>query len=171
MNRFPVRRMTLCAFFAALTAVCAWIGIPLGDTVFTLQTFAVFLTLGLLGGKWGTVSILCYLLLGTVGMPVFSGFRGGMGMLLGPTGGYLWGFLLTGLCYWAMEKVGRLPAMVMGLLVCYGCGTAWYMVYTGGGLAWVVLHTIVPYLIPDGCKIALALHLTKRLKRHLKFHL
>ena len=58
MSRFPVRRTTLCAFFAALTAVCAWIGIPLGDTVFTLQTFAVFLTLGLLGGKWGTVSIL-----------------------------------------------------------------------------------------------------------------
>ena len=159
--------MTLCAFFAALTAVCAWIGIPLGDTVFTLQTFAVFLTLGLLGGKWGTMSILCYLLLGTVGMPVFSGFRGGVGMLLGPTGGYLWGFLLTGLCYWAMEKVGRLPAMAAGLLVCYSCGTAWYMIYTGGGLAWVALHTIVPYLIPDGCKIALALHLTKRLKRHL----
>ena len=167
MSRFPVRRMTLCAFFAALTAVCAWTGIPLGDTVFTLQTFAVFLTLGLLGGKWGTMSILCYLLLGTVGMPVFSGFRGGVGMLLGPTGGYLWGFLLTGLCYWAMEKIGRLPAMAAGLLVCYSCGTAWYMVYTGGGLAWVALHTIVPYLIPDGCKIALALHLTKRLKRHL----
>ena len=168
MSRFPVRRVTLCAFFAALTAVCAWIGIPLGDTVFTLQTFAVFLTLGLLGGEWGTVSILCYLMLGAVGIPVFSGFRGGIGMILGPTGGYLWGFVLTGLCYWAVEKIGRLPAMVAGLLVCYGCGTVWYMVYTGGGAEWVLLHTVVPYLIPDACKIALALRLTGRLKRHLK---
>ena len=164
MSRFPVRRMTLCAFFAALTAVCAWIGIPLGDTVFTLQTFAVFLTLGLLGGKWGTVSILCYLLLGTVGMPVFSGFRGGGGMLLGPTGGYLWGFLLTGLCYWALEKWSRLLAMIVGLIVCYACGTAWYMVYTGGALGAVLAQTVVPYLIPDAVKLILALRLTKRIK-------
>ena len=168
MSRFPVRRMTLCAFFAALTALCAWIGIPLGDTVFTLQTFAVCLTLGLLGGRWGTVSILCYLLLGAVGAPVFSGFRGGVGAILGPTGGYLWGFLCTGLCYRAVEKIGKLPAMVTGLLVCYACGTVWYMIYTGGGLEFVLLQTVVPYLIPDGCKIALAMHLTRRLKRHLK---
>ena len=159
--------MTLCAFFAALTAVCAWIGIPLGDTVFTLQTFAVCLTLGLLGGKWGTMSILCYLLLGAVGAPVFSGFRGGFGAILGPTGGYLWGFFFTGLCYWAVEKIGRLPAMIIGLLSCYVCGTVWYMVYTSGGLEFVLLQTVVPYLIPDACKIALALHLTRRLKRHL----
>ena len=168
MSRFPVRRMTLCAFFAALTAVCAWIGIPLGDTVFTLQTFAVFLALGRLGGKWGTVRILCYLLLGAVGAPVFSGFRGGLSALVGPTGGYLWGFLFTGICYRAVEKIGRLPAMIVGLLVCYACGTLWYSVYTGGGWQVVILQTVVPYLIPDVFKIALALHLTRRLSRHLK---
>lgn len=167
MSRFPVRKMTLCAFFAALTAVCAWIGIPLGDTVFTLQTLAVFLALGLLGGKWGTVSILCYLLLGAVGAPVFSGFRGGIGALLGPTGGYLWGFFSTGLCYWAVEKIGKLPAMLLGLLACYGCGTLWYMIYTGGGLEFVILQTVVPYLLPDAIKLALALRLTQRLKRRM----
>lgn len=159
--------MTLCAFFAALTAVCAWIGIPLGDTVFTLQTFAVFLTLGLLGGKWGTVSILCYLLLGAVGVPVFSGFRGGIGAILGPTGGYLWGFLSTGLCYWAVEKIGKLPACVLGLLACYACGTMWYMVYTGGGAELVILRTVIPYLIPDMVKLGLALRLTEKLKRRI----
>ena len=79
--------MTRAALFAALTAICAWISIPVADIGFTMQTFGVFLTLGVLGGKWGTVSILIYLLLGAVGMPVFSGFRGGMGMLLGVTGG------------------------------------------------------------------------------------
>ena len=165
MKQFPIRDMTRCSLFAALIALCAWIGIPLGDTVFTLQTLAIFLALGLLGGKWGTVTIFCYLLLGAVGVPVFSGFRGGIGALLGPTGGYLWGFLLTGLCCWAVEKTGKLPGMVLGQLCCYGCGTAWYMVYTGGGAQWILLQTVVPYLIPDAAKIALAWHLTKKLKR------
>ena len=168
MSRFPVRNMTLCAFFAALTAVCAWIGIPLGDTVFTLQTLAVFLTLGLLGGKWGTVSILIYLLLGAVGVPVFSGFRGGIGHLLSPTGGFLWGFLCTALSWWAVERFGKLPAMLLGQLTCYACGTLWYMTYTGGGTGFVVLQTIVPYLIPDIAKLVLAYRLTSRLKNRMQ---
>lgn len=167
MRRFPVRQMTRCALFTALTAVCAWIGIPLGDTVFTLQTLAVFLTLGLLGGKWGTVSILCYLLLGAVGVPVFSGFRGGIGMLLGPTGGYLLGFLSTGLCYWAVERFGKRPAMILGQLVCYACGTLWYAFHTGGGIAWILLQTVVPYLIPDAVKLALAYRLSEKLKKSM----
>ena len=167
MSRFPVRKMTLCAFFAALTAVCAWIGIPLGDTVFTLQTLAVFLTLGLLGGRWGTVSILCYLLLGAVGAPVFSGFRGGIGALLGPTGGFLWGFLCAGLCWLAVEKFGKVPAMLLGQLTCYTCGTSWYMVYTTGGPELVILQTIVPYLIPDALKLVLAYRLAEKLKKRM----
>lgn len=167
MSRFPVRNMTLCAFFAALTAVCAWIGIPMGDTVFTLQTLAVFLTLGLLGGKWGTVSILIYLLLGAIGVPVFSGFRGGIGHLISPTGGFLWGFLCTGLCWWAVEKFGKVPAMIAGMLTCYACGAAWYMTYTGGGLEFVLLQTIAPYLIPDIVKLVLAYRLIGKLKKRM----
>ena len=170
-GRMKLRNMTRCGVLAAVLAVCAWLSVPLGDQAVSLQSFGVFLALGLLGGRDGTVTVLVYLLLGAAGVPVFSGFRGGFSVLLGPTGGYLWGFLFTGFCYRAVEKIGTLPAMVMGLLTCYACGTAWYMVYTGGGLTWVVLHTIVPYLIPDSLKIALALHLTRRLKRHLKFHL
>ncbi|MBQ8237221.1 MAG: biotin transporter BioY [Oscillospiraceae bacterium] len=159
--------MTLCAFFAALTAVCAWIGIPLGDTVFTLQTLAVFLALGLLGGKWGTAAIGCYLLLGAVGVPVFSGFRGGIGHLLSPTGGFLWGFLFTGLCWQAVEKFGKIPAMVLGQLACYACGALWYVQYSGGGLGLVVLQTIAPYLIPDIFKLILAYRLIQKLKKRL----
>lgn len=160
------RTLTRCALFAAMMALCAWIGIPLGHTVFTMQTFGVLLALGVLGGKRGTVSILCYLLLGAAGLPVFSGFRGGMGAILGPTGGYLWGFLATGLIYWAAEKWSRPPAMVLGLLVCYGCGTVWYMVYTGGALGLVLLQTVAPYLIPDALKLILALRLTKKIKKY-----
>ena len=98
--------MTLSSLFAALLAVCAWICIPVGDIAVTLQTFGVALALLLLGGKWGTVSIGIYLLLGMVGLPVFSGFRGGIGALAGVTGGFLWGFLASGLIFWGLERLG-----------------------------------------------------------------
>ena len=159
------RKLTRCALFAAMMALCAWIGIPLGHTVFTMQTFGVLLALGVLGGKQGTISILCYLLLGAAGLPVFSGFRGGIGAILGPTGGYLWGFLCTGLVFWSLEKWSRPAAMAAGMAVCYACGTLWYMTYTGGALAAVLAQTVLPYLIPDALKMVLALRLTKRLKK------
>lgn len=159
--------MTRAALFAALTAICAWISIPVADIGFTMQTFGVFLTLGVLGGKWGTVSILIYLLLGAVGMPVFSGFRGGMGMLLGVTGGYLWGFLFSGLTYWLLERFGKLPAMIAAMAVCYLCGSLWFHIYAEGGIGLILLRCVVPFLIPDGLKILLAHSLSRRLRRHI----
>lgn len=161
--------MAQCALFAALTAICAWISIPMGDIAFTMQTFAVLLTLGLLGGKWGSVSIGIYLCLGAVGLPVFSGFQGGLGVLLGATGGYIWGFLLSGLVYWSLEKLCKPVAMTAALLVCYLCGSLWYAVYAGGASGWaVVLKCVVPYLIPDAVKLALALRLSERIGRQVK---
>lgn len=162
--------MVLCSLFAALTAVCAWISIPLPPVAFTLQTFAVLLTLGVLGGKWGTAAVLLYLLLGVVGLPVFTGFRGGISALLDATGGFLWGFLLCGLCYWALERLGKTMAMAAGLLVCYLCGCLWFTVYAPGtGFAGAVLSCVVPYLIPDLAKLWLARILSGRLKKHLKY--
>lgn len=160
--------MTRGALFAALIAICAWLSIPVADIGFTMQTFGIFLTLGVLGGKWGSVSILLYLLLGAVGLPVFSGFRGGIGVLLGVTGGYLWGFLFSGLTYWALERFGRLPAMIAGMAVCYLCGSLWFSVYSGGGMGLILLRCVVPYLIPDAVKIALAASLSRRLRRHIR---
>ena len=161
------RNMVRAALLAGTMAVCAWLAVPVSDIALTMQTFGVFLALGLLGGKWGTVSIGIYLLLGLVGLPVFSGFRGGPGVLLGITGGYLWGFLASGLIYWALERFGKLPAMVCGLVACYVCGTLWFLQYSGGGLAFVLLRCVVPYLIPDGIKIFLAWSLSRRLHRYL----
>lgn len=156
--------MVLCALFAALMAVCAWLSIPMPDIAFTMQTFGVFLTLGVLGGKWGSVSICIYLALGAVGMPVFAGFRGGLGVLLGATGGYIWGFLASGLVYWAMEGLCRPLALGAGLLVCYVCGSLWFGVYAGGaGLAAAVMKCVLPYLVPDICKLVLAERLARRL--------
>ena len=159
--------MVLCSLLAALTAICAWIAIPLPGISFTMQTFAVLLTLGLLGGRWGSVSILLYLLLGIVGLPVFSGFRGGAAALLDPTGGFLWGFPVCGLVYWAVEKLGRLPAMVAGMAACYVCGSWWFSIYAGVSMTAAAMACVLPWLIPDGIKLALAYTMAKRICRNI----
>ncbi len=175
--KLKTKDLALCALFAALIAVCAWISIP-ATVPFTLQTFAIFAALGLLGGKRGTVAVAVYLLLGAVGVPVFAGFQGGIGALLGTTGGYLLGFLLSALIVWGMEarfgsKTGVfLLSAVLGMLVCYAFGTAWYLVVyarTKGAisLATALGWCVVPFLIPDAVKIALAVLLRGRLKRHI----
>ena len=170
MTGTTIRKMVLCSLFAALMALCAWISLPVGQIAFTLQTLAVFLSLGILGGKWGTVSILIYLTLGAAGLPVFTGFRGGIGVLLGVTGGYLWGFLLSGLIYWSLERLYKPLASALGLLVCYFCGCLWFSLYSGGaGFRSALLVCVVPYLIPDGIKLYFAHRLSLRLKKHLKY--
>ena len=165
-----LRNMIRCGVLAAVLAVCAWISVPLGDQTISLQTFAVFLTLGLLGGGDGLAVVLVYLLLGAAGLPVFSGFRGGIGVLLGPTGGFLWGFAVMAAAYWLLEK--RLPpwiCMSVGLLLCYACGTAWYYYMYAAGVVWPVIVTcVVPYLLPDAVKLLLALILRKRLKQFVR---
>ena len=119
------------------------------------------------------------ILLGAVGLPVFSGFKGGIGALLGTTGGYIVGFLASALVMWAMEKAfGKanwvLPvSMVLGLIACYAIGTAWFMVVyaqkTGAvGLMTVLGWCVFPFIIPDLLKIGLALFLTRALKRFVK---
>ena len=166
-----VKYIALCGLFAALNCICAWIGFPLGDSVVTLQTFSVALCLLLLGGKWGSVSILVYLLLGAVGLPVFSGFRGGIGALFGVTGGYLWGFLLFGLIFWGICALfGRnrtVFALIFGMVGCYVCGTVWYAVAftAGGGISAgaVFLKCVAPYLLPDALKLWLAQTLSQKL--------
>lgn len=170
------RILARCALFAALMCLCAWISLPLGDTAITLQTFALFLTLELLGGKYGSLVCMLYLLLGGVGLPVFSGFRGGVGMLLGTTGGYLWGFLACSLLCWLVTAVFgkrfRLFGYLAGLVLCYALGTIWfYGVYLRSGSAisigFVLLKCVVPFVLPDLLKLSLALALSKKLKRIL----
>ena len=95
--------MVYIAISAALIAICSWISIPTA-VPFTLQTFAVFFVLLLLGGERGTIATLVYVLLGAVGVPVFAGFSGGIGILLGSTGGYIIGFLFVGLIYMLFTK-------------------------------------------------------------------
>lgn len=178
MHKTKTLDMVYIGLMACLMAICSWISIP---TVvpFTLQTMGVFLAVGLLGGKRGSLAVLVYILLGAVGLPVFSGFKGGIGALLGTTGGYIVGFLASALVMWGMEKAfGKakwvLPvSMVLGLIACYAIGTAWFMVVyarnTGAvGMMTVLGWCVFPFIIPDLLKIALALFLTKALKRFVK---
>lgn len=178
--KFRAKDMAYIAVFTALLAVCAWISVPMPWGVsYTLQTMGVFLAVGVLGGKRGTLAVLVYLLLGAVGVPVFSGFRGGAAALLGTTGGYIAGFLFSALVMWAMERLlGKkltvlALSMVVGLAVCYAFGTAWYMiVYTQSSgpvaLGTVLGWCVTPFILPDLVKIALALLLTARLRPHVK---
>ena len=160
--------MVLISLFAALITICAWIAVPIPPVSFTLQTLGVLLALGILGGKRGLCSVGLHLLLGFVGLPVFSGFRGGASALLGPTGGFLWGFAAMAVCYWLLERFGRLPAMVMGQLACYVCGCWWFTVYAPGtGLFAAALTCVVPYLLGDGIKIGLAYTISRRISRRM----
>ena len=177
-TKLSVRDMTYIALFAVVMAICSWISIP-SVVPFTLQTFGVFLAVGVLGGKRGTLAVLIYILLGCVGLPVFAGFTGGIGILLGSTGGYIVGFLFTALTMWAMERLPGSPtlvsvaSMVLGLIVCYAFGTVWFMlVYartTGPVGVWTALGwCVIPYIIPDLVKMALALVLQKRLRAAIR---
>lgn len=167
------------AMFAAILAICSWISIPTAIP-FTLQTFGVFLAVGVLGGKKGTLAVVVYIILGMIGVPVFAGFSGGMQVLLGSTGGYIIGFILSSLLMWTMEKIfGKnkavlLISMILGLLVCYLFGTIWFMTVfakTSGAIGiWTALAwCVIPYLIPDGIKIAVAFVLSLKLTKILKF--
>lgn len=164
--------------FAVLLAICSWIAVPT-MIPFTLQTFGVFLTVLLLGGKYGTIAICIYLLLGAVGIPVFSNFGAGLGYLLGNTGGYAVGFIFIGLFMWLFETIwGRKPlaqifAMILGLVLCYVFGTFWFMnisMNSGStsGLFTSLTMCVFPFIIPDLLKLAFAYAVSRRLHPFLK---
>lgn len=174
-NKNKTRDIVFIALFAVLMAVCSWISIPTAIPI-TMQTFAVFLTLNFLGGKKGTVSVCIYLLLGLIGLPVYANFTSGIGMLLGMTGGYMIGWIFSGLVMWLMEKLlgrkmwAQFVSMLAGLLVCYIAGTVWFMVVyaqsSGPVGVWTaLLWCVIPFVIPDLVKLGLALWLSQRLEK------
>lgn len=169
--------MAYIAVFAVLMAICSWISIPTAIP-FTLQTFAVFLAVTVLGGKRGTMSVLVFVLLGAVGVPVFAGFTGGLYVILGNTGGYIIGFLFAGLLMWLTESLfGRkmwvqAVSMLLGMAAYYVFGTIWFMIVymrtTGPvGLTAVLGWCVLPFIIPDLIKAAMALFLGNTLRKPL----
>lgn len=165
--------------FAAIMAVCSWISIPLTVPI-TLQTFGVCCAVGLLGLKRGTLAVIVYIALGLIGVPVFSEFTSGIGILAGTTGGYIIGFIFTALIVGLMTKfLGDklwvyVVSMVLGIVVCYAFGTVWFLlVYNNGNADAVSVGTVlgwcvVPFIIPDIIKIAMASVICLRVKKYVK---
>ena len=178
-SRFTTRELALTAMMSVFIAVCSWISVPIGPVPFTMQTFAVFCTLSLLGGCKGFFSVVVYILMGAVGLPVFSGFKGGLSVLMGVTGGYISGFVLMALVYWSGEKISGgnffvgIISMIFGILVLYTFGTFWFMKVYLSEIGSVRLSSamgkcVLPFIVPDLIKMALAVVLTQRVKKYVR---
>lgn len=177
-NHFNTVDLAYMALGTVLIVLCSWISIP-AAVPFTMQTFAIFFVLCALGGKRGTTAILAYILLGMAGLPVFAHFTSGFGVLLGNTGGYIVGFIFTGLIYWFLtESLGRklwvqIFALAAGLAAVYSFGTLWFMIVYArtnapAGVFTVLAWCVIPFVIPDLLKLGLALTLARRLSPVLK---
>ncbi|MEA1895770.1 MAG: biotin transporter BioY [Euryarchaeota archaeon] len=160
-----VRPMIYASMFAALTAIGAFIRIPIpaSPVPITLQVFFVLLAGLLLGSKWAGMSMIVYVMLGIIGFPVFSGGLSGIGVLLGPTGGYLIGFIpaafVTGL---VTETFGRstfsaICAMITGIAAIYLLGAFQLSVVSGLSIPQSVVIGVIPFLIGDSIKLVAAL--------------
>ena len=168
-------RMTVYAsLFAALTAVGAFLAIPIGPVPIVLQNMFVYLAGLLLGARWGLASVGVYLLAGACGLPVFAGGLGGLGRLIGPTGGYLIGYLP------AVFLIGKIServqprmvydvlAMICGTLVLYACGVSWLKIVSGMPPAKALAVGMYPFLIGDALKIAAAAVIARALRPVLR---
>ena len=172
------RELAQCALFSAIIVIATMIQVP-GTAPFTLQTMAVCITAGVLGTAKGMLALLAYLCMGAIGLPVFSGFTGGVDKLFGVTGGYLMGFILTvvaigvGKRLFPNSKLALTLSMVIGVALCYVVGTVWfYMVYTARGEAMgifaVLSACVFPFLLPECVKIAAAVVITLRIRKMMK---
>ena len=175
--RNRIIRLTSTALMVAIIAICSWITIklPINAVQFTMQTFAIFAALFILGGKLGTLAIAVYVAIGAIGVPVFSGFNGGIGILAGPTGGYIFGFVFSGLVYMFAEKIAnknflmRILVALSAHLVCYISGTLMFTLVNpyGYGLIASITACVLPFIIPDLLKILLAAFIADRVKNPL----
>ena len=153
-----LRALTMTALFAAILAVICLISIPIGAIPITLSLLVVYLAGGLLGPGLGTLAVLVYLALGAVGLPVFSGFSGGAARLIGPTGGYLIGYLPCVAIVGIARRHPRwfAPLTVLGLAICYLFGTIWFSVSSGTPFGAALKVAVIPFLPFDAIKIVMA---------------
>ena len=166
--------MTSTALMTAVTCILGPLAIPIGPVPVSLTPLAVFLSVYILGTKGGTLAYLLYLLIGAVGVPVFSGFTGGLGKLAGPTGGYLVGFILMALIggwfifrfydKFAVQFLG----MLLGLVVCYAFGTVWLSYSAGMPFGAALAAGVYPFIPFDLIKIAIAIFLGRTVRRRLE---
>ncbi len=171
-EKLTVRDICMIGMFTALIVVFSWITIPMPLGVpITFQTFIIPLTGIILGPKKGTTSVLIYILLGVIGLPVFAGFKGGLGVLFGQTGGFIWGFLFmaffAGLgankdCIWAL-----IIGLLIGIIIDYALGMVQFMFVSGSDLKTSFFATVVPFIPLQIVKTILAAFLGVKCKKIL----
>lgn len=164
------RRMILCALFAALTAVCAQVVIPVGVVPMNLALLPVLVCGALLPWRYAAGAMLVYLLMGLAGLPVFAGMSGGAGRLFGLSGGYLFGYVLcAAVTAWLLEKrVSVWLAMGAGVMACYAMGSLWLMLVGHMALPQAISVGVLPFALGDAAKVVVAQLLARRLKYALR---
>lgn len=163
-QKIRTKQMVLIALMTAVTCVLGPLSIPLpfSPVPISLTNFAIFLAIFVLGMKNGTISFIIYLLLGAVGVPVFSSFRGGLQVLAGPTGGYLIGFIFLALImgfaldHFDRKLVPTIIGMIIGMAVCYAFGTVWLAKLLSLSFKEGLMMGVIPYLPGDAAKIIIA---------------
>lgn len=168
-----VYQLCVTALMAAVMCILGPLSIPIGEVPVSFTNLVVYLTIFLLGTRMGTISYIVYLLLGLVGLPVFSGFTGGPAKLAGPTGGYLVGFILMALiCGLFMEKsrynaLWSIIGMVCGTAVAYVFGTAWFVLTMRCTVGYALAVCVFPFLIFDLIKIILTTVVGREIRKRL----
>lgn len=173
-SRNKVYPMAITAVMAAVTCVVSPFSLNVGPIPISLCTLALYLSVYLLGWKRGALSCLIYILLGLVGMPVFSNFSGGLAKVAGPTGGYIVGYLpmviVAGLFVaWSDKRLVQLLGMILSTALLYLLGTAWYCFQSQTPVADAVMLCVIPFLPGDlikmGVTIAIGPNIRKRLEQ------
>lgn len=162
-QKITTYQMALIGLMTAVTCILGPLSIQLpGGVPISLTNLVIYLTVFILGWKKGTISYCIYMLLGIIGLPVFSGFAGGLGKVAGPTGGYILGFIFLAMIsgYFVEKFPGKsymyVIGMVLGTIVAYILGTAWFMAQTHMTLGAALAACVFPFLIGDAIKIAIA---------------
>ena len=168
-TKTTTKTITVTALFAIIIAVCSWISFPIASVPMTLQTFAVALTGYVLGYKRGTVCTLIYLIMGAIGIPVFSSFRGGFQVLLSPSGGFLFGFLALAFLCGLNTKSTRASILLglLGLVICHILGIAQLSVVTSVSPVAAFLSASLPFILKDAVSIILARFIALRIGREI----
>lgn len=168
-----IRQHVMCAFFTAVMAVFSQIIIPIQPVPISMGSMAALMAGAILGKKYGALSMILYILLGAVGLPVFAAARSGLPVIFGPGGGFIAGYVLMAFFVgWIAEKYGyrlqvMIPAMAGGTLICYACGLAWFMVLTKTGLWAALTMCVFPFIIGDIVKVCLGAVLVNRYKKYV----
>lgn len=166
------RDLVQIGLFAAIICIFAPFSLPISIIPITLATFAIYLTAGVLGARKGTAAVVIYILLGAVGLPVFSGFGAGFAKIMGVTGGYIIGYIpcvyIAGAVIdkFTSKRYAYPVAFVIGTAVLYAFGTAWFMAQSGNGLMYSISECVLPFLAGDALKIAAASVLSVQLRKY-----